>query len=62
MLIQFYMGLELRTNFNKCEIPGISLLKGAKVALCGLKGLYLTKESIKILGEHISYNKSFRMK
>ena len=50
----------LRPNFRKCEIAGIVLLKDAKVALCGLKSLDLTKESIKILDVHISYNKKFR--
>ena len=44
-------------NFSKCEIAGIGSLKDAKVALCGLKSLDLTKESIKILGVHISYNR-----
>ena len=47
---------ELRPNFSKCQIPGIGSLKDAKVALCGLKILDLTKESIKILGVYISYN------
>ena len=48
---------ELCPNFRKCEIAGIGLLKDAKVALYGLKSLDLTKESIKILGVHISSNK-----
>ena len=46
----------LRPNFSKCQIAGIGSLKGAKVALCVLKILDLTKESIKILGVQISYN------
>ena len=45
---------------SKCEIAGISLLKAAEVALCGLKSLDLAKESIKILGVHISYNKKLQ--
>ena len=36
------------------------LLKGAMVALFGLKSLDLTKESIKNLGVHISYNKKLQ--
>ena len=44
----------LHPNFSKCEIAGIGSLK---VALCGMKSLDLTKESIKILGVHTSYNK-----
>ena len=50
----------LRPNFSKCEIAGICWLKGAKVTLCGLKSLDLSKESIKILGTHISYNKKLQ--
>ena len=57
MLNQFYMASGLRPNFSKFEIAGIDSLKDAKVALCGLKRLDLTKQSIKILGVHISYNK-----
>ena len=56
MLNQFYMVSGLRPNFSKCQIAGIGSLKHAKVALCGLKILDLTKESIKILGVYISYN------
>ena len=50
----------LRPNLSKCEIAGIGSLKDAKVAPCGLKSLYLTKESIKILGVHIYYNKKLQ--
>ena len=60
MMNQFYMVSGLRPNFSKCEIAGISSQKDAKVALCGMKSLDLTKESIKILGVHISYNKTFQ--
>ena len=57
MLNQFYMVSGLRPNLSKRGIAGIGSLKDAKVALCGLEGLDLTKESIKILGVCISYNK-----
>ena len=50
----------LRPNFSECKIAGIDSLKDAKVALCGLKSLDFTKESIKILGVHISYNKKLQ--
>ena len=60
MLNQFYIVSGLRPNSSKCEIVGIGSLKDAKVALCGLKSLDLTKESIKILGVHISYNKKLQ--
>ena len=61
MLDQFDMVSALHPNFSKCEIAGICSLKDAKVVLCELKSLDLNKESIKILGVHISYKKSFRM-
>ena len=57
---QLYMVSGLRPNFSECKIAGIDSLKDAKVALCGLKSLDLTKESIKILGVHISYNKKLQ--
>ena len=62
MLKKFYMVSGLRPNVSKCEIAGIGneSLKDAKVALCGLKSLDLIKESIKILGVNISYNKKLQ--
>ena len=57
MLNQFCMVSGLRPNFSKREIAGIGSLKDAKAALCGLKSLDLTKESIKTLGVHRSYDK-----
>ena len=51
-LDQFYTFSGLRPNLSKCQIAGIGVLKDAKVALCGLKSVNLTKESIKILGVH----------
>ena len=47
----------LRLNLDKCEIAVIGVLKNVNVALCGMKNFNLTKESIKILVVHISYNK-----
>ena len=44
-------------NLGKCRIAGIGVLKNVNVAVCGTKNINLTKESIKILGVHISYNK-----
>ena len=43
-----------------CEITGIGVLKSVNVALCGMKCLDLTKECIKILGVHISYNRKLQ--
>ena len=47
----------LRPNFTKCEIAGIGVLKSVNVILCVMKCLDLTKECIKVLEVHISYNK-----
>ena len=51
---------DLRPNFDKCEIAGIGVLKGVKWALCGLKSVDLTQQTIKILGIHFSYNLALR--
>ena len=59
-LDQFYIFSDLRPNLGKCEIAGIGVLKDANVALCGLKSVNLTKESIKILGVHLSYNEKLQ--
>ena len=50
----------LSPNTRKCEIAGIGTLKGVNVALCGMKYLNLTKETVKILGIHFSYNKKLK--
>ena len=51
---------DLRPNSDKCEIAGIGVLKGVKWALCGLKSIDLTQQTIKILGIHFSYNINLR--
>ena len=60
MLDIFYKVSGLRPNLNKCEIAGLGILKDVKVALCGLKNIDLTKNCIKILGVHFSYNKKLQ--
>ena len=60
MLNQFYIVSGLHPNLSKCEITGIGSLKDPKVALCGLKSLNLTKDSINILGVHISCNRKLQ--
>ena len=47
----------LKPNKSKCEIAGIGALKGAKMALCGMKYIDLKLNTVKILGIHSSYNK-----
>ena len=59
-LDQFCTFSGLRPNLSKCEIAGIGVLKDANVALCGLKSVNLSKESIKILGVHLSYNEKIQ--
>ena len=51
---------DLRPNRDKCEVAGIGVLKGVTWALCGLKSIDLTQQTIKILGIHFSYNISLR--
>ena len=49
----------LRPNLDKCEIAGIGVLKNVNV-VCGMKNISLNKESVKILGLHISYDKKIQ--
>ena len=46
----------LKPNLDKCEVAGIGILKGVKVAVFGMNCIDLTKETIKIFGIHFSYN------
>ena len=48
----------LKSNETKCEIAGIGVLNGVQVALCGIKCVDLNNETMKILGDHFSYNKN----
>ena len=50
----------LKPNLSKCEIAGIGLLKGVNRAVCGMKSIDLTSDSIKILGTHFSYNENIK--
>ena len=53
----FYKFSDLKPNYDKCEIAGIGVKKGALGALWGMKAVDLTKECVKILGIYFSYNK-----
>ena len=46
----------LKVNQSKCEIAGIGVKNGAKVALLGLECVDLNQDSMRILGVHFSYN------
>ena len=48
----------LKSNKTKCEIAGIGVLTEIQVALCGMKCVNLSNETVKILGVHFSYNKN----
>ena len=50
-----YSGFKI--NNAKCEIAGIGVKKGVKMALCGMECNDLTRDVIKILGIYFSYNK-----
>ena len=50
-----YFGL--KSSKSKCEIAGIDVLKEVSVELCGMECIDLTKNSVKILGIHFSYNR-----
>ena len=41
----------------KCDIAGIGVLERVSMELCGMESIDLTKNSVKILGIHFSYNK-----
>ena len=51
----------LKPNKSTCEIAGIGVLKGVKVAICGMRCVNLHEETIKILEIHYSYNKQLEM-
>ena len=51
---QFYHFSGLKANIEKCEIAGIGYLKGVTDAVCGLKCVDLSNDTIKILGIHFS--------
>ena len=47
----------LKLNKSECEIAGVGVLKGVKVALCGMRCVNLHEDTIKILWIHYSYNR-----
>ena len=51
----------LNANFSKCEIAGLGSLKGVLEAVCGLKSINLTTNTIKILGVHFSYSNTLKV-
>ena len=45
---------ELKPNILKCEVASIGSLKGVKMAVCGIKYIDLTTETLTTLGAHFS--------
>ena len=52
----------LKINYEKCEIGGIGIKKGVKMALCGMNCIDLTEDLIKILGIYFSYKTKLELK
>ena len=52
--------LVLRPNLSKCEIAGIEVQKGVKVAVCCIQCVDLVLDTIEILGTHFSYNEKLK--
>ena len=59
---QFYHFSGLKANIGNCEIADIGCLKGVTKAVCGLKSVDLSNDTIKILGIRFSNNKKIQMK
>ena len=51
----------VKANFSKCEIAGQGSLKGVLEAVCGLKSINLTTDTIKTLGVHFSYDDTLKI-
>ena len=47
----------LKINKSKCEVAGIEVMKGVKVALCSAECVNLLTNAIKIFSIYFSYNK-----
>ena len=45
-----------RPNLSNCDITGIGVLKGVQVEFCGMRCVYLTNNTLKVLGTHFAYN------
>ena len=50
----------LKIDKSKCNVAGIGVMKGVKVALCGVESVNLLTNAIKILGIYFSYNKKLK--
>ena len=58
VFLQFFKYSGLKPNISKCSFAGIGNKKGIlNKAICEMKGIDLTVDTIKILGVYFSYNK-----
>ena len=57
----FYLFSRVKANFSKSEIAGLGSLKGVLEAVCCLKSINLTSDTIKTLGVQFSYNSTFKV-
>ena len=53
---------DLKPFILTCEVAAIDSLKGVKMAVCCIKCVDLTTETIKSLGKHFSYNQVINTK
>ena len=52
---------DLKPNKSKCKIASIGILKGVAMELGEMECIDLTKNSVKIVGIHFSYNKKIEI-
>ena len=52
----------LNINKSKCGVAGTGVMKGVKVALCGVECVNLLTNAIKTLGIYFSYSKKLENK
>ena len=57
MFDKFSLFSGLKTNNARCEVAGIGVRKGVKMALYGMECINLTEDVITVLLIYISYNK-----
>ena len=57
MFDKFPLFSGLKTNNTRCEVAGIGVRKGVKMALYGMECINLTEDVITVLVIYFSYNK-----
>ena len=62
MFDKFSLFSGLKISNAKCEVAGIGVRKGVKMALCGMECINLTEDVITILGIYFSSNKKIEQK